>query len=182
MKVFRFVSSLSRTPGSAKTLLRVLPLAVVLALPGAAWAGNLTGRYATITLDGSLSDWQAGDTMYAASEIGAGAPVNTTFTNVLVANDSNYVYIALQLPAEAAITNTWTYSVFIDTDMKPATGFNGSWMSAGYDSLVQYGAAGTTYSVYNFTGAAQGDWTWNWIALIEYSYSDLVVEWVRSAP
>ncbi len=157
---------------------RLALLAVALALPACAWAGNLAGRYATITLDGNLADWlPARDTMYGPSEIGAGAPLNTTFTNVMVANDSTNLYIALQLPASAAITNTWTYNVFIDTDLIATTGFNGNWMGAGYNVLVQYGASGTTYSVYNFTGAAQSDWTWNWISLIEYAYSDLVIEW-----
>ena len=171
---------LSRFSGAYKggrTFLKLSLILAALALPAVAPAGNLEGRYATITLDGSLSDWQPGDVMYSASEISAGAPLNATFTNVLVANDSNYVYVALQLPAAAAITNTWTYNIYIDADMTSTTGFNGGWMSAGYDHLVQYGAAGTTYSVYSFTGATQGDWGWNWLGLINYSYSDLVIEW-----
>lgn len=144
---------------------------------GVAVAGNLEGRFATITLDGSLSDWKGADTMYGPSEIGIGAPLNSTFTNVYVANDATNLYIALALPAAASISNEWTYNVFVDADMKSSSGFNGGWMSAGYDCLVQYGAVGTTYSVYSFAGAAQGDWTWNWVGLIGYSYSDRVVEW-----
>lgn len=172
------LSRLSGTFGLGKSLLELSLILAALALPGVASAGNLEGRYATITLDGSLSDWQPGDVMYSASEIAAGAPLESTFTNVMVANDSNYVYIALQLPAPAAITNTWTYNLFLDTDMVPTTGFNGGWMSGGYDRLVQYGASGTTYSAYGFTGAAQSVWEWtNWLGLIEYSYSDLVIEW-----
>ena len=177
MKNMSLLSRRSGTSGSGKPFLQLSLILAALALPGAARAGNLEGRYATITLDGSLADWQASDVMYSASEIAAGAPLNSTFTNVFVANDSNYVYVALQLPAPAAITNTWTYSIYIDADMNPATGFNGGWMSAGYDRMVQYGAAGTTYSTYSFTGAAQADWSWNWLDLINYSYSDLVVEW-----
>ena len=61
--------------------------------------------------------------------------------------------------------------------MTSTTGFNGGWMTAGYDHLVQYGASGTTYSTYSFTGAAQSDWGWNWLGLIGYSYSGLVTEW-----
>src|ERR1035437_7852831 len=159
---------LSRFSGAAiggRTFLKLSLLLAALALPVVASAGNLEGRYATITLDGSLSDWLPGDVMYSASEISAGAPLNATFTNVLVANDSNYVYVALQLPAAAAITNNWTYNLYIDADMNPTTGFNGGWMSGGYDHLVQYGAAGTTYSIYNFTGAAQTNWSWNWPGL-----------------
>jgi hypothetical protein len=161
----------------ARTLLKCFTLLLLLALPGAVQAGNLTGRYATITLDGSLSDWQPGDVMYSASEIGAGSPANSTFTNVLVANDSNYVYVAFRLSAPAAITNTWITSAYIDADMTSSSGFNGGWMTAGYDHLVQYGASGSTYSIYAFTGAAQSDWNWNWLGLINYSYSDFVIEW-----
>ena len=105
-----FLSRLSGAFGLGKTVLNLSLILAALALPGVALAGNLEGRYATITLDGSLSDWQSGDVMYSASEISVGAPLESTFTNVMVANDSNYVYIALQLPAPAAITNTWTYS------------------------------------------------------------------------
>ena len=43
--------------------------------------------------------------------------------------------------------------------------------------LVQYGAAGTTYSSYSFAGANQAAWGWNWVGLIGYSYSGLVTEW-----
>ncbi|MEI6391929.1 MAG: Ig-like domain-containing protein [Verrucomicrobiota bacterium] len=177
MKTPFLLSRLSKTAGRGKKFVNLSLILAALALPGAASAGNLTGRYATITLDGSLLDWQSGDVMYSASEIGAGAPLNSTFTNVFVANDSNYVYVALQLPAPSAITSNWTYNLYIDADMVSTTGFNGGWMSAGYDHLVQYGAAGTTYSVYSFTGAAQSDWSWNWMGLINYSNSDLVIEW-----
>src|ERR1035437_6985881 len=125
---------LSRFSGASKggrTFLKLSLVLAALALPVIAFAGNLEGRYATITLDGSLSDWQLGDVMYSASEISAGAPLNSTFTNVLVANDSNYVYVALHLPAAAAITNNWTYNIYIDADMTSTTGFTGGWLGAG---------------------------------------------------
>ena len=162
--------------GAGAFLKRGIVLMLVIAASVAS-AGNLAGRYATITLDGSLADWQTSDTMYAEWEIGTGAPPNSVFTNVMVANDSNYVYVALQLSAPASILSNWISNIFIDTDVNPATGFNGGWMVAGYNRLVQYGGAGTTYSVYGFTGASQSDWTWNWMDLISYSYSDLVIEW-----
>ena len=148
-----------------------------LALAVGVQAGNLEGRYATIALDGSLSDWQSGDVMYSASEIAVGAPPSSTFTNVFVANDSTNVYVALQLSGPASITNNWTTTAFIDADLISTSGFNGGWMGAGYDHLVQYGGSGTTYSVYSFSGAAQSDWTWNWLELIGYSYTDFVIEW-----
>jgi len=60
-------------PRTRKVLLNLLLILAALAVPGAASAGNLTGRYATITLDGSLSDWQAGDVMYSAQNWRRGA-------------------------------------------------------------------------------------------------------------
>ena len=163
--------------GFGHKLLNLIAVCAALALPAVALAGNLTGRYATITLDGSLSDWLASDVMYGPTEIAAGVPASSTFTNIYVANDATNVYVALQLAGPASITNNWTTSIFIDGDMTSTTGFNGGWMSSGYDHLVQYGAAGTTYSVYGFAGTSQGAWSWNWIGLINYSYTDYVVEW-----
>jgi len=171
------LSRFSDAFGLGRILLNLSLSLAVLALPGVSFAGNLEGRYATITLDGSLSDWQPSDVMYSVSEISAGTPLNSTFTSVSVANDSSFVYVAFQHPAATTISDPWTTSVYLDTDMTSTTGFNGGWMSAGYDHLVQYGASGTTYSVYNFTGAAQPDWGWNWLGLINYSYSGLVTEW-----
>ena len=177
MKTLSPLSRLSGASGLGRTLLKLSLILVALALPSVAPAGNLAGRYATISLDGSLSDWQPGDVMYSASEIAAGAPLASTFTSISVANDASYVYVAFQHPAPTSIFDAWTTSVYLDTDMTSTTGFNGGWMSAGYDHLVQYGASGTTYSAYSFTGAAQSDWGWNWLGLINYSYSDLVTEW-----
>ncbi len=177
MKTPSPLSHLSGASGFRPAFLRLTLLLGALALPCIASAGNLEGRYATITLDGTLSGWLPTDVLYSASEIGAGAPLASTFTNVMVANDSNYLYVALQLPAPASISNNWTYNLFLDTDMKGATGFNGGWMGGGYDHLVEYGASGTTYSVYSFSGAAQSDWTWNWLDVIQYAYSDYVIEW-----
>jgi PEP-CTERM motif len=171
------LSRLSGAFGRAKTFLKLSLILTALVLPGVAPAGNLTGRYATITLDGSLSDWQPGDVMYSASEIGAGAPLASTFSSVSVANDSSYLYVAFQHPAPTTINDPWTYNLYLDTDMTLTTGFNGGWMTAGYDRLVQYGASGGSYSTFSFTGATQPTWGWNWLGLISYSYSDLVTEW-----
>jgi hypothetical protein len=156
-----------------KFLVAFLACACCISLP----AADLNGRYATITLDGSLSDWQAGDTLYNSSEIAAGAPANTTFTSVLVANDADYLYVGLVTPVKSQVTDPQTYNLYLDTDLNGGTGFNGGWMTGGYDSLVQYGQSGTTYSVYSFAGTSQGAWSWNWLGLIGYSYSDTLTEW-----
>ena len=155
----------------------VLGIGFVCACGTGASAADLVGRYATITLDGSLSDWQPSDTLYQSSEIAAGAPLNTTFTSVLVANDSDYLYVGLVTPAPTAITDPWTYNLYLDTDMNSGTGFNSGWMSHGYDNLVQYGASGGSYSVFSFAGGDQSAWSWNWDSLINYAYSGSLIEW-----
>jgi hypothetical protein len=177
MKTLSPLPRLSGASERERTLLKLALILVALALPDVAPAGNLAGRYATITLDGSSSDWQPSDVMYFASEIAAGAPLASTFTSVSVANDSSFVYVALQHPAPTSILDPWTYNLYLDTDMTSTTGFNGGWMTGGYDHLVQYGAGGGSYSAFSFNGAAQSDWGWNWLGLISYSYSDLVTEW-----
>lgn len=160
-----------------KTLLKLLSLLAMMVLAGSAPANSITGRYATITIDGNMSDWLSTDVMYPASQIGAGAPLNSTFTNAFVCNDTNNLYVALQTAGPAAITSNWTYNLYLDTDMNPSTGFNAGWMTGGYDRLVQYGSGGTTYSVFSFTGAAQNLWGWNFNNLITYSYSASTIEW-----
>jgi hypothetical protein len=55
----------SRTGGRLSRLIEsfsVISLAALI-LPGSVFAANLEGRYATITLDGNLSDWQPTDVM-----------------------------------------------------------------------------------------------------------------------
>jgi hypothetical protein len=141
------------------------------------------GRFAPIVLDGSLMEWTAGDVFYTDAEIGEGEPLNSTFSAVYVANDQTYLYVGLQLKANSSILSNWTHTLFIDTDLNPATGFNSGWMSGGYDRLVQYGAGGGSYGVFSFGGGNQAAWSWNFADEIGYAYNGSVVEWAipRSA-
>ena len=141
------------------------------------------GRFTSITLDGSLGDWQAGDEFYSDADIIDGEPLNSTYSAVYVANDSQYLYVGLQLKAPSSILSNWMHSLYIDTDLNPATGFNAGWMSGGYDRLVQYGGGGGTYSIYTFTGSGQAEWSWAFTDTIGYAYNGDVIEWAipRSA-
>jgi hypothetical protein len=141
------------------------------------------GRYVTITLDGSLTEWLSGDLLYADSEITDGAPLNSTYSAVYAANDTNYLYIGLVMKATSSIFSNWTHSLYIDTDNNPATGYNAGWMSGGYDRLVQYGVGGTAYNIFSFNGGTQSAWSWNFVTNISYAYTDTVIEWAvpRSA-
>jgi hypothetical protein len=135
------------------------------------------GRHAAITLDGAMGEWQAGDVFYDDSEILDGLPLNSTYSNVLVANDTDYLYVGLQLKDSSSILSNWTHELYIDSDNNPATGFNAGWMSGGYDRLVQYGVGGTVYSVYAFTGNTSSEWSWNFLGTIGYAYNNEIIEW-----
>ncbi len=140
---------------------------------------DLSGTFKTITLDGSLADWSnPGDVLYDAAEIGAGAPTASSYDDIYLANNATDLFIGLDTsgPGGGDVNNTWTRNIYMDTDMTGTTGFNAGWMGHGYDRLIQYGASGGSYSVFEFTGAAQSDWSWNWLGLISYSYSDDVAE------
>jgi len=138
-----------------------------------------SGGYPTITVDGILDEWNnPGDVLYNDAEIGDGSPTNSSCENVYVANNATTLYFGLDTKGSGggAITNSWTRNIYLDTDTDGGTGFTGGWMVNGYDRLIQYGAGGGAYSVYEFTGAAQGDWTWNFLGEITYSYSDDIIE------
>ena len=141
------------------------------------------GRYVTISLDGMNTDWLGSDVFYTDAEISDGAPLNSSYSAVYVANDTNYLYVALDMKANSSIFSNWTHNLFIDVDGNPATGYNAGWMSGGYDRLVQFGAGGSTYSIFSFSGGTQSTWSWSFISTIAYSYSDLFFEWAipRSA-
>lgn len=161
-----------------KTLVQILTLVLVFT----AWtaqAVNITGVYKTITLDGATDDWTAADIMYPDDEITDGVPLTSTYYSISVCNDGSSIYVMLNTKGSggANIANAWARNLFIDNDDNAATGFNGGWMSRGYDRLVQYGLGGTVYSIYSFAGASQDEWSWNWLGTFNYSYSDNVIEW-----
>ena len=162
--------------------MKIIPMGTAVALCAALTLSahaDLTGTFKTITLDGSLADWSnPGDILYNTAEIGAGAPDASSYDDIYLANDADNLYIGLDTSGAGGgdINNTWTRNVYMDTDTTGTTGFNGGWMANGYDRLVQYGASGGSYSVYEFTGAAQSDWSWNFLGLVSYSFSDDIAE------
>lgn len=158
--------------------LRVLFGAAVYLIASHVSAVTVQGRYVSVTPDGAMTEWAPGDLFYDDSEIADGAPLSSTYSNIYLANDASYLYVGLQLKAPSSIFSNWTHALYIDTDDNPATGFNSGWMSGGYDRLVQYGAGGGVYSVYEFTGgAAQGSWSWGFLGTFSYGYDDEIVEW-----
>jgi len=133
--------------------------------------------YPVIVVDGVLNEWNnPSDVFYNDSEITDGEPANSSYEDIYVVNNAENLYIGLDTKGTGGgnITNTWTRNVYLDTDADGATGFNGGWMSHGYDRLIQYG--GGVYSVYEFTGATQAEWGWNFLGEITYAFGDDIVE------
>lgn len=136
---------------------------------------DLSGTFKTITLDGSLADWSnPGDVLYDSAEITVGG----AYDALSLANDAANLYIGMDTSAAGggSVNNAWTHSIYFDTDMNANTGFDSGWMTFGYDRLVQYGASGTTYSVYEFSGATQANWGWTFLNTISYSFADDIAE------
>jgi len=158
---------------------KLMPFIAVLFIAVSVNADNITGAYKTITMDGSSADWTGADVMYPDAQITDGAPLTTTYSEVSLCNDNANLYAGLATKGTGggSINNGCVRELYIDNDLNPATGFNAGWMSAGYDRLVQYGAGGGSYSIYEFNGASQSDWAWNFEGTINYSYSADFIEW-----
>lgn len=139
---------------------------------------DLIGTFKTITLDGSLGDWSGSDVLYNDAEIGDGDPLNSSYENVYLANNGTDLFIGLDTKGTGGgdILNSYTRNIFVDADANGASGFNGGWMTGGYDYLIQYGSGGTVYSVYSFNGPNQSTWSWSFISTIAYSYNDDAIE------
>jgi len=158
---------------------RPITIAALCAVLSLSAHADLSGTFKTIALDGSLDDWSnPADVLYDGAEIGVGTPANSTYEFVYLANDAANLYIGLDTAGSngGSVSNAWTRNIFLDTDQDGATGYNAGWMGHGYDRLIQYGAGGGSYSVFEFTGGTQGEWSWNWLGLVSYAYSNDVAE------
>lgn len=133
---------------------------------------------ATITLDGSLSDWGSVPALYSSSEITKSSNADAAYSSVWVTNDATNLYVAWSTDGAngGSILNSWAHNLYMDTDVNAATGFNSGWMSHGYDVLVQYGLGGGSYSVFGFSGPNQATWGWTFANTMGYSFSGPVAE------
>lgn len=117
--------------------------------------GNTNSHTVSISLDGNLSDW--GNT----PSVGNGLDVPNSANNLIdlqalkLTGDSNTLYIAYQ--NESPITLNWGFTLYLDTDRNPNTGF-GMW-DAGADFVIQ----GNGLYAYAGTGA---DWNWTFVATV----------------
>ena len=107
-----------------------------------------------LIVDGTLSDWQA--LQYFENDpndiTGAENPVD--YLRAAMAHDAEFFYLTFSNDGQdLAALDDWLFTVYIDTDLDPATGYQ-SGLAIGADFMQQ----GT--GVYSYAGTGQ-DWTWS---------------------
>ena len=123
--------------------MKKLTLIIVAVLVVLATAAN-AGDFKPVNLDGNLSEWSGVSDLYTRN----GGNILT----VKVVNTERFLTFYTVLTNGQSYDGT--FKIYLDTDDNTGTGFNGGWMGRGYDYMVE----GST--LYEFTGAAQSDWSW----------------------
>jgi hypothetical protein len=120
------------------------------------------GTMTVVQGDTDRSDWDAIPFYPDDDPDTAGPEVN--YQSVQIANDANNVYFHFLLNESEPIS--WRHHILIDVDQNRTTGFIGSggFISTGTDYMLE-GA-----SLYQFTGAGQEDWVWEWVE--DFPYDD----------
>ena len=87
----------------------------------------------------------------------------TDWRQVQWAHDSANFYLRYQTyRTEAGGFLTWQENAFLDTDRTWGTGYNGGWLSVGAEYMLQ----GQT--LYRFTGASPGAWSWSQVGSLTF--------------
>lgn len=108
-----------------------------------------------ITVDGNLAEWAN------IPSVGSGLEVPNSAGNLIdlqalkLSSDANNLYIAYQ--NENPITLNWAFTLYLDTDRNPNTGF-GMW-DTGADFVIQ----GNNLYAYAGTGS---DWNWTFVTTV----------------
>ena len=116
--------------------------------------GNGTNNV-VIAIDGNLSDWAN------TPSAGAGVDVPNSAGNLVdlqalkLSGDANNLYVAYE--NESPITLNWGFTLYLDTDRNPSTGF-GMW-DTGADFIIQGNG------LYAYTGNGS-DWNWTWVTTV----------------
>jgi len=132
--------------------------------PANAITSNSTGNYlvyrlddvssnATITVDGSLTDWSSLRSFPKKQDDTNGTTDPLDFEKGWAANDSTNYYFAIQ--NANTVTLNWGTTIYIDTDCNRSTGFIGS--GSNFPVGAEYMIQGT--SVYKYMGTGTS-WSW----------------------
>jgi hypothetical protein len=128
-------------------------------------AGTAPAR--AITIDGVFSDWTSQQIIGTdgASDVGDGDPVDWLTLWAKFENGGLYVSYTTGADIDFA-QNAWRYSVFLDTDSLPATGYRGGDLP--YAMGAEYLIEGAT--IYKYTGHGN-DWVWSKVGSATYAIS-----------
>jgi hypothetical protein len=112
---------------------------------------------ASINVDGVVTEWQSLRYFDDDPDDVSGAENPVDYLRTAMAHSSSYYYLTFSNDGQnLAVLQDWLFTVYIDTDSNPATGYR-SGLAIGAD-VMQQGSAVFTYS-----GTGQ-DWTWTPLA------------------
>ena len=117
--------------------------------------GDTNTNNVVITLDGNLSDWANVNSVGSGLDVPNGANNLIDLQALKLSNDNNNLYVAYE--NESPITLNWGFTLYLDTDRNPNTGF-GMW-DLGADYVIQ----GNGLYAYSGTGA---DWNWTFVTTV----------------
>lgn len=120
-----------------------------------------------IEIDGQFADWQSRFSF--GQDVGdvSGAVNLIDWQEAWAADDADHYYFAYR--NAQPITLNWGYSLYIDADQNPNTGYQGD-LAIGAEFLIQ----GAHLHVYSGTGA--GDWQWNYLGSVAHAVSGKQLE------
>lgn len=110
-----------------------------------------------INVDGITTEWQTLRYYNDDPNDVSGAENPIDYLRTAMAHDTHYFYLTFSNDGQnLALLQDWLFTVYIDTDLNPATGYR-SGLDIGAD-IMQQGSA-----VYTYGGTGQ-DWTWSPLA------------------
>ncbi len=114
----------------------------------------------SITVDGDLSEWAALTAFAADPNDVSGNENPVDYLGAAMAHDGSNFYLSYRNDGQdVAALQEWLYTIYIDTDLNTATGYQ-SGLAIGADYMQQ----GSGVFVYSGTGT---DWTWQGVAASE---------------
>jgi len=123
-----------------------------------------TGYYANISINGNFSDW-ADIPVFYTDPTGDVAEADYDCEIYKTANNRSSLFLYYEMRGTITAFG-WPYQTFVDSDNDPLTGFNGGWMTHGYDYLIQ----GSWYFPFN-GGTNQSLWSWDTSATVYGSHA-----------
>jgi len=124
---------------------------------------------AQMSIDGNLAEWQS--LLYFKDDPNdvSGGQNPADYLRAAMAHDSQYFYLTFSNDGQDLnMLQDWLFTVYLDTDMDPATGYK-SGLAIGADLLLQGSA------VFSYNGAGH-DWAWSALGTVNRSAAGSNVE------